>query len=278
VTDGTGAKYAINTYDEYGNPVFSGSQSTNTGRFQYTGQAWLNELNLYYYKTRFYSPGLGRFLQTDPIGYKDQINLYEYVGDDPVDGVDETGALQCPNNQCPAIKIALDQIAQARNNLIRDGPPIGTRINAAANALGSVMNALGGINDGRGPKVSIDNSIDDQGAYEAGEIKLNEIATRAAGNTLGGTLAHEGTHYLEDLRGLAVDDFRLRMKIEYPAMVNGALVDIGLRRTGELYRVGENSDQVRLRIKAKLRDYCGVHGPMCDDFIDNQIPGLRGIK
>jgi RHS repeat-associated protein len=91
VTDGTGAKYAINTYDEYGNPVFSGSQSTNTGRFQYTGQAWLNELNLYYYKARFYSPGLGRFLQTDPIGYSGGINLYAYAGDDPKDSVDPLG-------------------------------------------------------------------------------------------------------------------------------------------------------------------------------------------
>ncbi|MEP5724849.1 MAG: RHS repeat-associated core domain-containing protein [Erythrobacter sp.] len=38
------------------------------GRFRYTGQAWLPELEMYYYKARIYSPKLGRFLQTDPIG------------------------------------------------------------------------------------------------------------------------------------------------------------------------------------------------------------------
>jgi len=42
-------------------------------------------------KARIYSPTLGRFLQIDPIGYKDQINLYEYVGDDPVDHDDPSG-------------------------------------------------------------------------------------------------------------------------------------------------------------------------------------------
>jgi RHS repeat-associated protein len=94
---GSGAALAEGpyTYDPYGNCFSGGNPCGSAGEpYRFTGRRLDPETGLYYYRARYYDPQKGRFLQTDPVGYAADLNLYTYVGSDPIDKTDPTGV--CP--------------------------------------------------------------------------------------------------------------------------------------------------------------------------------------
>jgi RHS repeat-associated protein len=67
-----------------------GNDPGTLNRQGYTGHIE-DETGLTYMQARYYDPVIGRFLSADPIGFADQLNLYAYVRNDPVNGTDPTG-------------------------------------------------------------------------------------------------------------------------------------------------------------------------------------------
>lgn len=73
-------------YSPYG--VTAGSIPTIFG---YTGHQYDREIGIYYARARTYMPLLGRFMQVDPVGYKQSLNLYTYGMGNPMAGTDPSG-------------------------------------------------------------------------------------------------------------------------------------------------------------------------------------------
>ena len=88
LTDGTGAVQTRYSYEPYGKTTVSGTASSNS--FEYTGRENDNT-GLYFYRARYYNPGLQRFVSEDPIGLAGGPNVYAYVEGNPISNTDPLG-------------------------------------------------------------------------------------------------------------------------------------------------------------------------------------------
>ena len=97
VADPTGAIAERYAYTPYGTPFFLSPTFTPRAASQYdfatlyTGRHFDAPTGLYYYRARYYQPGLGVFVGRDLIPYGRTANLYEYVGGNPIAWGDPAG-------------------------------------------------------------------------------------------------------------------------------------------------------------------------------------------
>ena len=88
VTNGSAATTANYAYSSYGDSVGAGLAATP---LQYTGRENDGATGLYYFRARYYSPQLDRFISEDPIGSAGGTNYYAYADGNPISESDPLG-------------------------------------------------------------------------------------------------------------------------------------------------------------------------------------------
>ena len=86
------------SYDAWGNHTIKAYNKTiaNANPFRYRSYFYDTDTGLYYLKTRYYDPEVGRFINMDAVDYADPLtlgglNLYAYCNNNPVMYIDPTG-------------------------------------------------------------------------------------------------------------------------------------------------------------------------------------------
>jgi RHS repeat-associated protein len=97
LTDSTGSVQTAYQYEPYGEVTTGGAASSND--VQYTGRE-NDGSGLYYYRARYYSSVLKRFISEDPIGFMGGVNPYAYAEGNPLMFIDPFGFAAYTAEQC----------------------------------------------------------------------------------------------------------------------------------------------------------------------------------
>jgi RHS repeat-associated protein len=136
-------------YDPYGRTYIEngdGSQRFASSRygnpFAWTSQRYDAGVELYHFRHRTYSPHLGRWLQRDPLGFVNGVNLYEYVASMPTFFMDPLGLLSVAPEGMDPCKLIKGSVGE--DDHIDAGLHV-LKLQQLAESLGMPMAQLGDI-------------------------------------------------------------------------------------------------------------------------------------
>jgi RHS repeat-associated protein len=153
VSDSAGNVVERYAYDAYGLPaIFDGAgvavapnawgtpSSAIGSPWMFTGRRLDEGTGIYFYRARYYDPLKGRFLQRDPLGYLDGVNLYAYVGNRPTAFTDPTGLFLCCDDLCDRdvvedCKVEVAIASYASNPVINEGAQLLAEIPTSLNPI-----------------------------------------------------------------------------------------------------------------------------------------------
>ncbi len=119
-------KQTVNSYAYSPFGALAGGTEAIPQPFKFVGQhGVMNEPNgLYYMRARYYDPRVGRFISEDPLGFDGgDVNLYAYVGNNPMMLVDPWGLCRSPVKRAwDDATYSIGQATHAVTNLATNGP------------------------------------------------------------------------------------------------------------------------------------------------------------
>jgi RHS repeat-associated protein len=143
LSDSTGTLQTQYTYEPFGNTTAAGAASGNP--FQYTGRE-NDGTGLYFYRARYYSPALQRFVSEDPLGLAaNSVNFYELAYDSPMNFVDPLGMQPTTVEALPApapAPPAPDTVAPPAPSPVSPPAPPSTGVGVG---IGNLLAAIGVI-------------------------------------------------------------------------------------------------------------------------------------
>lgn len=127
-------------YDPWGNLLQGGS----VAGYAFTGREWDPETELYFFRSRYYSPEVGRFISEDPAGLVGGLNRYAYVGNNAINRIDPDGRSIVDCLKAIAELIGATQIVDLRvaEIIAHGGRPDPGHVKALQQAVNRVNNAM----------------------------------------------------------------------------------------------------------------------------------------